>query len=187
MFHSIGHSTRPIAEFVGMLQAADVRVLADVRAVPQSRFNPQYGRGALAAALATAGIDYRHLPALGGRRSPQPGVPAWTNAHWRGTAFQHYADYALGERFAAVLEQLRALGRAGGCALMCAEADWRQCHRRIVVDHLLHAGEPVRHLLAPGRGEPARLDPAARVDARGRLTYPADAGPGTMRDLFATD
>lgn len=185
MFHDIGHSTRPIGEFLGMLQGAGVQVLADVRAVPQSRFNPQYGRDALAAALAAAGIGYRHMPALGGRRGPQPGVPAWTNAHWHGTAFQHYADYALGEQFAAALEQLRALGRGGGCALMCAEADWRQCHRRIVVDHLLHAGESVCHLPAPGCSEPARLDPAARVDAHGRLTYPARAGPGTTPDLFA--
>ncbi|UKE47159.1 DUF488 domain-containing protein [Xanthomonas cerealis] len=185
-FFSVGHSTRPLQAFLDILHGAQVTQLADVRAFPSSRRFPQFDGRALAHSLAAAGIGYRHFPALGGRRAKQPGIDSQRNGHWRRAGFHHYADYALGADFGAALAELRALGSVGACALMCAEADWRQCHRQIVCDHLLHHGHPVIHLLDGKRREPAVLNPAARTDAHGQLVYPADVAPAgpVTGDLF---
>ncbi|WP_058196307.1 DUF488 family protein [Xanthomonas translucens] len=185
-FFSVGHSTRPLQAFLDILHGAQVTQLADVRAFPSSRRFPQFDGRALAHSLAAAGIGYRHFPALGGRRAKQPCIDPQRNGHWRRAGFHHYADYALGADFGAALAELRALGSVGACALMCAEADWRQCHRQIVCDHLLHHGHPVIHLLDGKRREPAVLNPAARTDAHGQLVYPADVAPAgpVTGDLF---
>lgn len=182
MLYTIGHSNHSLGAFLALLAPAGVRWLADVRAIPRSRFSPQFDRPALAASLARTGIGYRHLPALGGRRRGHAGVDPAHNAFWGGGAFHAYADHALGQAFATALAQVRALGADGGCALMCAEADWRQCHRQLIADHLLHAGEQVVHL-GPRGPEAARLHPAARIDVGGRLHYPPSAGH--TGDLFA--
>lgn len=182
VLYGIGHSTLPLERFLALLQGAGVRWLADVRAVPRSRHVPQYNDDALATALGLAGIGYRHLPALGNRRGPQ-GVPAATNAYWREPALHHYADYALGPAFARGLASLRALARQAPCAFMCAEGDWRHCHRRIIADHLLQAGEAVAWLGAEG-ATAAQASPAMRADAHGRPVYPAAIVPGTTGDLF---
>ncbi len=185
-FFSVGHSTRPLQDFLDILHGAQVTQLADVRAFPSSRRFPQFDGSALARSLAAAGIGYRHFRALGGRRDKQPGIDPVRNGHWRSVGFHNYADYALGADFGEALAQLRDLGSRGACALMCAEADWRQCHRQIVCDHLLHHGHPVIHLLDGKRREPAILNPAARSDARGQLVYPADVAPAgpVTGDLF---
>lgn len=180
LIHTIGHSNRALEVFLALLRPSGVRWLADVRAIPQSRFNPQFNRLALTAALADAGIGYRHMAALGGRRQGHYGVAPTLNGYWGDGAFHAYADYAMGEAFAAGLDEVRQLARMGGCAVMCAEADWGQCHRQIIADHLLHAGEAVAHVTADGTAL-AALNPAARVDARGRLHYPPI---GRTDDLF---
>ncbi|CTP89359.1 hypothetical protein A6R71_06380 [Xanthomonas translucens pv. arrhenatheri] len=185
-FFSVGHSTRPLQAFLDILHGAQVTQLADVRAFPSSRRFPQFDGRALAHSLAAVGIGYRHFRALGGRRAAQPGIDPQRNGHWRSTGFHNYADYALGADFGTALAELRALGSVGACAVMCAEADWRQCHRQIVCDHLLHHGHPVIHLIDGKRREPAVLNPAARSDAHGQLVYPADVAPAgpVTGDLF---
>ena len=180
MIHTIGHSNHPLDVFLALLRPGGARWLADVRAIPQSRFNPQFNRAALAQALEEVGIGYRHMPALGGRRQGHYGVAPALNAHWGPGAFHAYADYALGDAFAQGLDEVRRLADDGGCVLMCAEADWRQCHRQIITDHLLHRGLAVAHVTAEGI-TPAALNPAARVDPAGRLHYPAT---GITGDLF---
>ena len=180
MIHTIGHSNRSLEVFLALLRPSGVRWLADVRAIPQSRFNPQFNRQALAAALAEAGIGYRHVPALGGRRQGHYGVAPALNAYWGDGAFHAYADYALGDAFVAGLDEVRQLAPLSGCAVMCAEADWRQCHRQIIADHLVHLGERVAHITADGIA-PASLNAVARMDADGRLHYPAI---GKTEDLF---
>lgn len=180
VIHTIGHSNRTIEVFLDLLRPAGVRWLADVRAIPQSRFNPQFNREALAQALAQAGIGYRHVPALGGRRQGHYGMDPALNAYWGHGPFHAYADYALGDAFAAGLEDVLQLAGTGGCVVMCAEADWRHCHRQIVADHLLHRGHPVAHIGADGIAQ-AVPNPAARVDSAGRLHYPA---VGITGDLF---
>ena len=180
-FFTIGHSTRPIDEFVALLMTAEVKLVVDVRTVPRSRTNPQFNRDALPASLAAHGIAYEHFAALGGLRGKQPGVSPDVNAFWENASFHNYADYALSAEFHSGLEQLRALGHATRSTVMCAESLWWRCHRRIIADYLLADGEEVFHVLGPGHVERARLAPAARVEPDGRLIYPKDTPP--MLDL----
>lgn len=172
-FFTVGHSTRTIDDFVGLLREADVTLVVDVRTVPRSRTNPQYNGDALPKTLARFNTGYEHIAALGGLRGRQRNVPPAVNAFWQNDSFHNYADYAMSESFRSGLSQLIELGRARRCAIMCAEAVWWQCHRRIISDHLIAEGETVFHILAPNRIEQAHLSDAARRDASGVLTYPA--------------
>ncbi|HZT25176.1 MAG TPA: DUF488 domain-containing protein [Pseudolabrys sp.] len=172
-FFTIGHSTRPIGEFVDLLQQSAVRLVVDIRTVPRSRTNPQYNEDVLPGELAPFQIGYEHVAALGGLRGYKRDIPAAVNGYWENQSFHNYADYALSEEFHAGLERLRTLGHATPCAMMCAEAVWWRCHRRIVSDYLLAAGETVLHIMGGGRVEPARLTEAARPGPSGALVYPA--------------
>jgi uncharacterized protein (DUF488 family) len=174
-FFTIGHSTRPIDEFVALLMTAEVRLVVDVRTVPRSRTNPQFNRDALPASLAAHGIAYEHFAALGGLRGKQPGVNSDVNAFWANASFHNYADYAMSEGFRRGLRNLRELGRSARPAVMCAESLWWRCHRRIITDYLIAVGEKVFHILGPGHLEEAHLTPAARIDPDGTLTYPKDS------------
>ena len=146
-----------------------------MRTVPRSRTNPQYDRDALAEGLRAARIGYVPLPALGGLRGRQRDVAPETNAFWENESFHNYADYAMGATFRAGLDRLRVLGADRRCAIMCAEALWWRCHRRIIADYLLHAGELVFHIVSPDRVEPARMTPAAQPGPDGTLVYAATA------------
>jgi len=172
-FVTIGHSDRSLDEFLDMLRAAGVGMVIDVRAFPRSRSNPAYNIDQLPEELARVQIGYRHMVALGGRRPKQPGVPESLNALWRVQSFHNYADYALGDEFAEAFRELARLGRDQRPALMCAEAVWWRCHRRIIADHLLLDGHPVEHLMAPGQSEGATPTPGVLKDALGRVVYPA--------------
>jgi uncharacterized protein (DUF488 family) len=178
-FYTIGHGTRPLAEFVELLQSVEVTLLVDVRTVPRSRTNPQYDRDALPASLAPFGIVYEHMAVLGGLRGRDRNVPLSLNAFWENDSFHNYADYALSAAFREGLKQLRRRGETQICAIMCAETVWWRCHRRIITDYLLASGEIVFHLLGPGNVEPAVMTEAAQPQADGSLLYPAGQG-----DLF---
>jgi uncharacterized protein (DUF488 family) len=164
-----GHSTRPIAEFLKLLAAGGVKLLADVRRFPGSRRHPHFGQAPLAAALAEAGIEYRHLEALGGRRTER--LPDSPNDGWRVESFNAYADYMQSAEFARALEELETIARQTPTAIMCSEALPQKCHRRLIADALVARGWRVRHLLSPTRIEDHALTPFARVHG-GRLTYP---------------
>ena len=176
MIFSIGHSTRSTDELIGLLREARVDLLVDIRTVPRSRFNPQFNTDALAASMAAAGIGYRHLAALGGLRQHPKDAPPSRNTAWRSGAFRNYADYAETPAFRAGLDELLALAREHTPAIMCAEAVWWRCHRRIVTDYLLAAGAEVQHILAPGKIEPASLNPGAEPQPDGTICYPAAQG-----------
>lgn len=150
--------------------------MVDVRAFPRSRTNPQFNIETLPQALADAGIDYRHAPALGGRRPKQTLGFASPNGGWRNDSFRNFADYALTPPFSAALADLLALARARPCAILCAEAAWQRCHRRIIADWLLAAGADVRHILDHGRIVAAERDPLARVQPDGAVHYPPAQG-----------
>lgn len=173
-FHTIGHSTRPLEEFAALLNAAGVELLVDVRTVPRSRTNPQFNRDTLPDALSGFGIDYRHFASLGGLRGRKAAVPPHVNAFWQNQSFHNYADYAMSDAFQAGLHELRELGHEKCCAIMCAEAVWWRCHRRIIADYLLASGESVFHIMGDGRIAPAVMTSAARRDPNGVLIYPAD-------------
>lgn len=172
-FFTIGHATRSIEEFVALLQEVSVTFVTDVRTIPRSRTNPQYNREVLPESLAAASIGYEHIAALGGLRRRTREVPRETNAFWQNDSFHNYADHAMGAAFREGLAHLRGIGRERRCATMCAETLWWRCHRRIITDYLLAAGETVFHILGPGQIEQARINPAAHAMADGRLTYPA--------------
>ncbi|MEO7363164.1 MAG: DUF488 domain-containing protein [Gemmatimonadaceae bacterium] len=170
---TIGHSTRTVAELVVLLQQAHVKLLVDVRSIPRSRAMPQFSIDALPDALGAEGIAYRHLPALGGRRHHPKGTPPSTNTLWRVMAFRHYADYAETAPFRAGLDELLALAAVTRAAIMCAEAVWWRCHRRIIADYLLARGVAVGHIMGIGKITPAVLTPGALLQADRSVKYPS--------------
>src|SRR4051812_17264090 len=171
-FFTIGHSTRSIAEFMELLRSAGVTFLVDVRTVPRSRTNPQYNRDVLPEALMPFGVGYEHIASLGGLRSSIRDISPSVNAFWQNKSFHNYADHALGPAFHEGLARLIELGSEQRCAIMCAEAVWWRCHRRIIADYLLTAGRSVFHILGSEKITPAALTIAARRSQEG-LTYPA--------------
>ena len=171
-FATIGHSNRSLDEFVAMLRDARIELVIDVRAFPRSRTNPVFNIDSLPDDLARMQIGYRHCPGLGGRRRKQSGIDENLNALWRVQSFHNYADYALGEEFTAAFEELVRLGQHRRLALMCSEAVWWRCHRRIITDYLLLNGHPVDHLMAIGHADQARPTPGAERTGLGRVVYP---------------
>ena len=147
--------------------------LVDVRTVPQSRRNPQFGQASLLASLAERDIEYRHEPALGGFRRPRPGS---VNAGWEQPAFRGYADYMATPEFAEGLGRLEALARERPTAIMCAEAQWWRCHRRLISDALLVRGWEVLHLGLGSKPVPHELTPFAVVGPGRELSYPPAQG-----------
>jgi uncharacterized protein (DUF488 family) len=168
---TIGHSTRPIEEFVDILRAGPAELVVDVRTVPKSRRNPQYNEDALPDELAPYQLGYRRIAGLGGLRGKSHDVPPQVNAYWQNQSFHNYADYALSDDFARALDELLELSSERRVAIMCAEAVWWRCHRRIISDYLSERGRDVRHLMAAGRVEPARLTPGAQPED-GKIHYP---------------
>jgi uncharacterized protein (DUF488 family) len=184
-FYTIGHSTRAIREFVELLRAHRIKRVIDVRTIPRSRTNAQYNSIEFAESLTGFQIDYQHIKALGGLRGRKLDVPREANAFWKNQSFHNYADYALSPEFRFGLEQLRALGHATICAIMCAEAVWWRCHRRIIADHLIASGETVFHILGPNSVDLAQLTKGARVGANGVVSYPPLADSCSNKNLAA--
>jgi uncharacterized protein (DUF488 family) len=167
---TIGHSTRPIASFIRLLEAHGVERLVDVRTIPRSKHNPQFGRDQLSPALRRAGIHYRHMPGLGGLRRPRPDS---INLGWRNTSFRGYADYMQSRAFQENLQRCIELAKEERVVLMCAEAvPWR-CHRSLIADALIVRGIDAREISSGVRAESHALTPFARV-AGTKVTYPAE-------------
>ena len=175
---TVGHSDRPVEEFLGLLERHGVRTLVDIRTVPRSRRVPWATIDALPGLLGARGIRYVHLAALGGLRKPRPGS---VNAAWRNRSFQGYADHMQTEEFARGLDALLALAAESPTAIMCAEAVPWKCHRSLVTDALLARGVEVKHVL-DGELRDAAMTPFARVEG-GRVTYPAAPGRQATLDV----
>lgn len=187
MIYTIGHSTRPIDEFIGILKAYGIGQLVDVRTIPRSRRNPQFSRENLPGSLTTAGIAYRHMPGLGGLRHPQRDS---MNTAWRNAGFRGYADYMQTPEFQENLEELIQLASNAPTAMMCAEAvPWR-CHRSLIADAMVARGIDVQEILTAAKSQPHALTSFAKVAGQ-VITYPAVEncenlslgfdGPGTLR------
>lgn len=175
-FTTIGHSTRSLDELIDMLREAQIKLLVDVRSFPRSRTNPVFNVDRLPADLAEVQIAYQHCPSLGGRRRKQPEIDEDLNAMWRVQSFHNYADYALSDEFAGAFNELLCLGRDQRVAIMCSEAVWWRCHRRIITDYLLLNGHAVDHLMALGDIEQAKPTPGAQITEQGKVIYPAPNG-----------
>jgi uncharacterized protein (DUF488 family) len=155
-------------EFIGLLNVHAIQLLVDVRTVPRSRFNPQFNTDSLAQSLRNAGIQYRHMPALGGLRKPAKDS---LNLGWRNESFRGYADYMQTDEFWAALDELIAQGSQQNTAVMCAEAvPWR-CHRSLIADALLVHKWEVRHILSATDAKPHQLTSFARITDH-TLRYP---------------
>ncbi len=171
---TIGHSTRPLQEFLDLLQAEHIESLADVRRYPASRRHPHFNATTLAEALASAGMRYSPYTELGGRRSPRPGS---SNTRWRNASFRGYADYMQTDAFADALAALGTEAAHARTAIMCAEAPWWRCHRALISDALKARGVEVLHIMAQGKVVPHPYTSAASV-VEGKLYY------GSSKDLL---
>lgn len=176
---TIGHSTHPIDEFVEMLAHNGIEEIVDVRTVPGSRHNPQFGQDALATSLRAQGIGYSRLAELGGLRHTPAGTVS-VNGAWRNASFRSYADYMQTPAFAAAIASLLEVARQRRVAVMCAEAvPWR-CHRSLIADALLARGVEVEDIMSPTSTKPHTMTRFAQVEGD-RVWYPADglAGPAS--------
>ncbi len=165
---TIGHSTRTFDAFARLLDAHGIRQVADIRTVPRSRRHPQFERERLSASLAARAVAYRHFPALGGLRRPRPDSK---NLAWRNESFRGYADYMDTDAFERGVEELLVFAAAADTAVMCAEAVWWRCHRRLLADALVARNMEVFHIVSLGAPAAHRLNPMARVTGE-RISYP---------------
>jgi uncharacterized protein (DUF488 family) len=169
---TVGHSTWAIDEFISLIQANDIKLLADVRSLPGSRRYPQFNREMLAGSLGKAGIHYEHFPELGGRRKPRSDS---RNLAWRNASFRGYADYMETEEFRKGVERLLDLAAgAGPTAIMCAEAVWWRCHRSLISDYLKVRRIEVMHILDTNKTQAHPYTSAARI-VNGELSYTVTA------------
>jgi uncharacterized protein (DUF488 family) len=169
---TIGHSTLTLERLVSPLEAHAIGLLCDVRSVPRSRRHPQFSADALARSLPDRGIEYRHLAGLGGWRHARRDSP---NTGWRNAAFRGYADYALSPAFADALGELCTLAIRRRTVIMCAEALWWRCHRRLIADRLVVAGWEVCHIASDGRSSPHEVTGFAVIRPDGSVIYPGPA------------
>ena len=177
---TIGHSTRTNEEFLALLSAQGIARLVDVRRYPGSRRYPHFHSDALAESLTEAGLTYRHMPNLGGRRVASPDS---SNKGWKNASFRGYADYMQTDEFQEALKTLRAEATRSRTVIMCAEAvPWR-CHRSLIADRLLTSGWNVWHILGPGQVQTHRLTAFAVVQGD-RLLYPLPADQEAPPRLF---
>ena len=167
--YTIGHSTHTFEQFLALLQAYDIQMVVDVRTIPKSRHNTQFGQDMLSPALQAAGIDYTYLGSLGGlRHTTKDSI----NTGWRNLSFRGYADYMATDAFQEGLQQLKALAEKQRVAIMCAEAvPWR-CHRSLIADALTVQGWNVLHIHSKKTAKPHELTPFLKVED-GKIVYPA--------------
>lgn len=179
-YFTIGHSNRSLVDFIDLLRRSEVGLVADVRKLPGSRMHPQFNSDALAVSLAERQLGYEHLVELGGRRGKVQ-VPDYSpNAFWENRSFRNYADYALSDAFRSGMLRLRQLGGVQIVAIMCSEAVWWRCHRRIIADYLLVGGDAVFHILGPNNVNQATMTRQARLTANGAVIYPPEIPAGTV-------
>ena len=173
-FFTIGHSTRTIEEFSDLLRESRINLVVDVRSMPRSRTNPQFNEERLPEELHPWQIGYEHIAELGGLRGKSRDKGTSPNQYWRVRNFRNYADYALTPPFASGLARLRQRGIQNRCAIMCAEAVWWRCHRRIIADYLLTRGENVMHIIGANHVDQAVLTSGAVARGDGTIVYPAE-------------
>jgi len=169
---TIGHSTRPWEPFLQLLAEQGITAIADVRRFPGSRRHPWFASEQMASALPVHGMAYQWIPELGGRRKVRPDSP---NGAWDNAAFQGYADHMASSEFAKGLKKALELAATHRTALMCAEAPWWRCHRRLICDLLTHRGHEVLHIVSSAEPKPHLLNPMAFGVGQDLIYPPAQA------------
>lgn len=171
---TIGHSTRPMAEFISMLNSFGIELVADIRSFPGSRKFPQYNKEALSVSLPQNNIRYMHLKSLGGRRKVKPDSK---NTAWKNAAFRGYADYMETDRFKEGITELEKFAIDQRTAYMCSEAVWWRCHRSMVSDYLKVRGWKVMHIMGIAKEEEHPYTAPAKI-VNGELTYENESKKG---------
>lgn len=169
----IGHSNRSIEEFMALLEQNAIEHVVDVRKLPGSSRYPSFNADSLATSLGDAGVEFGRSEPLTGRRPVSHDVPPEVNGWWENRSFHNYADHALSADFRAGLADLLVLGGTARTAVMCSEAVWWRCHRRIIADHLLAREVAVDHIMGPGSVSPATLSLGAVLEPELGVVYPA--------------
>jgi uncharacterized protein (DUF488 family) len=172
--YTIGHSTRSLEELAELLVQNKIELLADVRTIPRSRMNPQFNKEAMPESLAAFGIAYVHISALGGLRGHMKSDIPSPNSGWENASFRNFADYTLTVEFEAGYKELILLAKARRTAIMCSEAVWWRCHRRIITDYLLARGIAVLHIMSKSTIEEATMTKFAEVTDTRKVIYPAE-------------
>lgn len=170
---TIGHSTRPIEDFVLLLKENGIQCLVDVRSYPSSRKNPQFNQDALNDSLSDSHIKYVHLPSVGGKRSKQADMDHEMNGYWTHPSFHNYADYALTQDFQDGLSELIQFAQSFNTAMMCSEAVWWKCHRRILTDYMLSRQFIVKHIMGHNQVNDAQMFEGAIVQ-NNKIIYPSN-------------
>ncbi len=173
---TIGHSTHSAERFLTMLESFSIQVLVDIRNYPGSSRYPQFNRESLEITMKEAGIAYRHMKELGGRRKPLPGS---VNNAWRNEAFRGYADHMSEPDFLTAMEKLQTTASLKRTAFMCSESLWWRCHRSLVADFLKVRGWIVMHIMSPGKAEEHPYTGPARIED-GNLVYSLPENPGGL-------
>ena len=176
---TIGHSCHPLGTFVWLLRQHGIEALVDIRRYPGSKRHPHFSREDLSASLSEEGIEYHWLEALGGHRKRRQGDPPSRNRGIEDESFRNYADYMGTDGFREGVGKLMEIAQNHRTTIMCAEGDYRPCHRQFLCDHLLANGVTVQHILPTGEVKPHKMKPGAKV-AEGTVTYP---GQPTLFDL----
>lgn len=170
---TIGHSNQSLEEFLDLLKEHGIERVMDVRKLPGSNKYPHFNADTLSGVLREQGITMVRVEALTGRRPVSKVIPFEVNAWWQVRSFHNYADHAMSEEFRQALAELQELGSKHATVLMCSEAVWWRCHRRIITDHLLAHGVKVLHILGQGSSKPAELSEGAVVGPDLQVSYPA--------------
>ena len=176
---TIGHSSHPLGTFLCLLQKHEIEALVDVRRYPVSRRHPHFSREALSASLAEESIRYHWFESLGGNRKRAKDAPPSLNRGIEDEAFRNYADYMATDEFRQGVAKLIEIAGGHRSVIMCAENDYRRCHRQLLSDYLWANDFSVHHILPDGDVEPHVATPKARV-MDGTVTYP---GPPTLFDM----
>lgn len=158
--YTVGHSTHSLAEFLNMLQSFEIKILADIRSFPGLRKYPQFNKEDLKISLGKNGIQYIHLPDLGGRRKAKKDSK---NSRWNNNSFKGYADYMETEDFENAIVKLEHISSEQSTAYMCSEAVWWRCHRSMVSDYLKAKGWTVLHIMATGKVQEYKYTAPARI------------------------
>lgn len=179
---TVGHSTRSLDDFITLVRSHGVTLVVDIRTVPKSRRNPQYGEDSMRVELPRSGVAYTRIAGLGGLRKARPDSP---NTAWRNLSFRGYADHMQTAEFAEALDTLLDLTREHTVTVMCAEAvPWR-CHRSLLGDALLARGISVADIMTPTVANEETITSFAVVDGT-RVTYPADESPASENPAGGT-
>ena len=176
---TIGHSSHPLGSLVWLLRKHEIEALVDVRRYPLSRRHPHFSRENLSASLADEDIEYHWLESLGGNRKPAKDAPPSPNRGIEDESFRSYADHMASDEFRQGVARLLEIGGGQRTTIMCAEGDYRHCHRRLLSDHLTANGVTVQHIFPSGEVKPHKLTGGAKI-VDGLVTYP---GQPTLFDM----